>query len=212
MPASVTSATLRPASSSSRTLGIRSRSFASKKERKRARAPMRFMSRPARRVSSAATTSTSDSTRRARSVRSSRLPIGVPTTNRVPRALTTRIIGRPQHGPGTQAWGADYAATVMRTPDDLPGTPAAPGLSAEPHWMDDDDGIEPVVGTRAARHERRPSRARNAVLIILAVTAFAAGLRLYHLSRPHAFVFDEVYYAKDACYDAGFPFLKCGLD
>src|SRR5215831_13052037 len=49
-------------------------------------------------------------------------------------------------------------------------------------------------------------------LILLTVTAFAAGLRLYHLSRPHAFVFDEVYYAKDACYDAGLPFLKCGLD
>src|SRR5690348_13078745 len=100
----------------------------------------------------------------------------------------------------------------MRTPDDHPGTPAASGLSSEPHWMDDDDAGAPVAGTRAARNERRPSSARNAVLIVLAVTAFAGALRLYHLSSPHAFVFDEVYYAKDACYDAGFPFMECGLD
>src|SRR4029079_19594710 len=117
-----------------------------------------------------------------------------------------------RHRPGTVAIDGDYAATVMRTPDDLPGTPAAPGRSPEPHWMDDDDGAAPVVGTRAARNERRPSRARNAWLIILAVTALAAGLRLYHLSSPHEYVFDEVYYAKGACCDAGYLFTTCGLD
>src|SRR5207249_12052909 len=33
----------------------------------------------------------------------------------------------------------------------------------------------------------------------------------YHLSSPDAYVFDEVYYAKDACYDAGFPWKQCKL-
>ncbi|HKN47380.1 MAG TPA: phospholipid carrier-dependent glycosyltransferase, partial [Candidatus Polarisedimenticolia bacterium] len=49
------------------------------------------------------------------------------------------------------------------------------------------------------------------MVIILAVTALAAGLRLWHLSSPHTYVFDEVYYAKDGCYDAGFPYKQCGL-
>jgi dolichyl-phosphate-mannose-protein mannosyltransferase len=50
------------------------------------------------------------------------------------------------------------------------------------------------------------------VLVIVAVTAFAGGLRFYHLSTPHTYVFDEVYYAKDGCYDAGFPYKDCKLD
>jgi dolichyl-phosphate-mannose--protein O-mannosyl transferase len=49
-------------------------------------------------------------------------------------------------------------------------------------------------------------------MVIAAVTLFAGGLRFYHLSSPHAYVFDEVYYAKDGCYDAGFPYKDCKLD
>lgn len=44
------------------------------------------------------------------------------------------------------------------------------------------------------------------------VTALAGGLRFYHLSAPHSYVFDEVYYAKDGCFDAGLPYRKCHLD
>jgi dolichyl-phosphate-mannose-protein mannosyltransferase len=50
------------------------------------------------------------------------------------------------------------------------------------------------------------------LLVIVAVTALAGGLRFYHLSAPHTYVFDEVYYAKDGCLDAGYPFRACGLD
>jgi dolichyl-phosphate-mannose-protein mannosyltransferase len=50
------------------------------------------------------------------------------------------------------------------------------------------------------------------LLVIIAVTALAGGLRFYHLSAPHAYVFDEVYYAKDGCYDAGYPFRSCKLE
>ena len=45
----------------------------------------------------------------------------------------------------------------------------------------------------------------------MAVTALAAGVRFYHLSSPPAYVFDEVYYAKDGCFDAGFSFRDCKL-
>jgi dolichyl-phosphate-mannose-protein mannosyltransferase len=52
----------------------------------------------------------------------------------------------------------------------------------------------------------------SSFLVIAAVTTIGAGLRFYHLSDPQGFVFDEVYYAKDGCFDAGFPFAKCQLD
>ncbi|HEY1332396.1 MAG TPA: phospholipid carrier-dependent glycosyltransferase [Actinomycetota bacterium] len=86
-------------------------------------------------------------------------------------------------------------------PTDLP--PEGSGIAVET-----DQGS--VRGTRAQRFARRPWFTRFWVLII-AVTALAAGLRLWHLSSPHTYVFDEVYYAKDACYDAGIPWQQCQL-
>ena len=38
------------------------------------------------------------------------------------------------------------------------------------------------------------------VVALLAVTVVAAGLRLFRLGRPAQLIFDEVYYAKDACW------------
>jgi dolichyl-phosphate-mannose-protein mannosyltransferase len=67
----------------------------------------------------------------------------------------------------------------------------------------------------ADRVERRRFRRRwfmHPFLVIAAVTAFAGGLRFYHLSAPHTYVFDEVYYAKDGCFDAGIPYKDCKLD
>jgi dolichyl-phosphate-mannose--protein O-mannosyl transferase len=69
-----------------------------------------------------------------------------------------------------------------------------------------------IRGTRALRHQRKPRGRANLLLIILAVTALAAGLRLWHLSSPHEYVFDEVYYAKDGCFDAGYPYKECDLE
>jgi dolichyl-phosphate-mannose-protein mannosyltransferase len=69
--------------------------------------------------------------------------------------------------------------------------------------------------TFGSRVQRRASRVRwyaHPFLVIVAVTAVAGGLRFYHLSSPRAFVFDEVYYAKDGCLDAGFPYRQCQLD
>ncbi|CAN5345821.1 phospholipid carrier-dependent glycosyltransferase [soil metagenome] len=68
-----------------------------------------------------------------------------------------------------------------------------------------------LIPRRAQRHEGPPWYTRAAV-VIGAVTALAAGLRFYHLSQPRDYIFDEVYYAKDGCFDAGIPFRQCDLD
>jgi dolichyl-phosphate-mannose-protein mannosyltransferase len=77
------------------------------------------------------------------------------------------------------------------------------------HWLDEEGA--PAL-SRVDRHKARRRWFDNPVLVIVAVTAIAGGLRFYHLSSPHVYVFDEVYYAKDGCYDAGFPYKDCKLD
>ena len=69
-----------------------------------------------------------------------------------------------------------------------------------------------VRGSRVERfaRSRRPWYAR-AFVVIAAVTALGGGLRFWHLSSPHTYVFDEVYYAKDGCYDAGYAWSACHL-
>ena len=48
-------------------------------------------------------------------------------------------------------------------------------------------------------------------IAVVAVTGAAALIRLFRLSRPFALVFDETYYALDACYYAEGA-APCGLD
>jgi len=40
--------------------------------------------------------------------------------------------------------------------------------------------------------------ARLTILAVIAVLALSAGVRLYHLGQPHDYIFDEIYYGKDA--------------
>jgi dolichyl-phosphate-mannose-protein mannosyltransferase len=70
----------------------------------------------------------------------------------------------------------------------------------------------PALGSRVQRRGDRARWYTRPFVVIAAVTAVAGGLRFYHLSSPRAFVFDEVYYAKDGCLDAGFPYERCQLD
>jgi dolichyl-phosphate-mannose-protein mannosyltransferase len=71
--------------------------------------------------------------------------------------------------------------------------------------------VEPTVhGTRVDRFHSTPWYLR-AWVMLLVVTALAGGLRFWHLSSPHGYIFDEVYYAKDGCLDAGYPFKQCNL-
>jgi dolichyl-phosphate-mannose--protein O-mannosyl transferase len=71
---------------------------------------------------------------------------------------------------------------------------------------------QPIRGERARRHARRRRWRVPPLLAIAVVTALAGGLRFYHLSAPQALVFDEVYYAKDGCLDAGYDFKECKLE
>src|SRR5918996_1764889 len=48
-------------------------------------------------------------------------------------------------------------------------------------------------------------------IAVVAVTGAAALIRLFQLSRPHSLVFDETYYARDACFYAE-EVAPCGLE
>jgi dolichyl-phosphate-mannose-protein mannosyltransferase len=78
--------------------------------------------------------------------------------------------------------------------------------------------IDHVSILRVSSHQRF-ARARRApsywggtvdVLALLSVTVLAAGLRLFRLGRPAQLMFDEVYYAKDACWYVNAAESLCG--
>lgn len=56
------------------------------------------------------------------------------------------------------------------------------------------------------------SSVQKAILVVLAATALAGILRGYRLGRPPEKVFDEVYYASDACWYTGEDYRACGLE
>jgi dolichyl-phosphate-mannose-protein mannosyltransferase len=57
-----------------------------------------------------------------------------------------------------------------------------------------------------------PQRLNKPLVAILAVAAIAGGIRLWHLSQPPDFVFDEIYYPKVACIYAGWSDDVCKVD
>ena len=59
--------------------------------------------------------------------------------------------------------------------------------------------------------ERAVRVLRSPVFVIAAVTLLAGFLRFNHLTEPRSLVFDETYYAKDACIYLGEPAKDCGL-
>ncbi|HYH28266.1 MAG TPA: phospholipid carrier-dependent glycosyltransferase [Actinomycetota bacterium] len=56
------------------------------------------------------------------------------------------------------------------------------------------------------------SNVAKAIVVVAAVTAVAAWLRLDDLGRPGRKVFDEIYYASDGCWYSGIDYQDCGLD
>src|SRR5512141_1069349 len=62
--------------------------------------------------------------------------------------------------------------------------------------------MRPIIGTATGR--------RNAVLLV-AVLVLAAVAPLYQLGSPDRLVFDEVYYAQDACSYLGWDEATCGV-
>src|SRR5262245_19104224 len=93
LPASVTTATFVPSRSRRTSSGTRSRSLPSNSDSNLASMPNAARSRPVLRVSSHATRSTEARVARARSERSPRLPMGVPTRNSVPTPSATPHYG-----------------------------------------------------------------------------------------------------------------------
>src|SRR5439155_19868678 len=72
---------------------------------------------------------------------------------------------------------------------DMASTPPPPSTPGTPLEYEEDD----LTLRLPSRVERRHSRKRwyvHPLLVIGAVTAIAAGLRFYHLSAPHEYVFD----------------------
>ena len=88
--------------------------------------------------------------------------------------------------------------------------PPPPPTSGAPLEYEDDLTVR--LPSRVQRHRVRKRWYAHPILVIGAVTAIAGGLRFYHLSSPHEYVFDEVYYAKDGCVDAGFNYKACKLE
>ena len=88
--------------------------------------------------------------------------------------------------------------------------PPPPPTSGAPLEYEDDLTVR--LPSRVQRHRVRKRWYAHPILVIGAVTAIAGGLRFYHLSFPHEYVFDEVYYAKDGCVDAGFNYKACKLE
>jgi dolichyl-phosphate-mannose--protein O-mannosyl transferase len=52
----------------------------------------------------------------------------------------------------------------------------------------------------------------KAILVVGVITAAAGFLRLDGLGQPSRKVFDEIYYASDGCWSAGYDYRDCGLD
>jgi dolichyl-phosphate-mannose--protein O-mannosyl transferase len=97
--------------------------------------------------------------------------------------------------------------------DDAPESPPDEAPRSAPdydYWAGEPVQTDVVPGRAARSRRQRPAWA-GPVVVILAVTALAGGLRFWNLSFPRTYVFDEVYYAKDACFDAGFPYQECKL-
>ena len=55
-------------------------------------------------------------------------------------------------------------------------------------------------------------RGVHAALAIAAVTALAAGLRVWHVGSPAERIFDEKYYAKAGCIFVGYSQDQCGIE
>src|SRR5581483_7418164 len=208
IPASEITATSSPERRTSRSSSVRLGSLPSNSDTIRARMPKCASSRPARRVSSAATSPTAASVSRARAVMSPRLPIGVPTRNRVP------LTDRSWHEPGLRS---PHLGGGTVTAD---GAERSTGNGAEPAAVAYHRPMQPVsTATEPAAPPPEPRGAlatlrrwvNRPVVAVLAVGVIAGALRFAHLGYPSDRVFDEVYYSKSACIYLGYSNARCDI-
>src|SRR3954469_14737308 len=186
MPASVTTSTRSPLSSDSTSDGVRADSFPSKYDTTRPVnvTPSSATSRRSRLVSSAATTSAEANSCASRCGASATRPMGVAASTSTPGLVTRRSSRTWPDGRG----GVRRVGNVTAVQQPRRTT----GLSTTA-----DDRLVPSARRRLAPMLRNDDRAVGWAATG-GITLLALFLRLWHLGRPHAFLFDETYYAKDA--------------
>lgn len=118
-----------------------------------------------------------------------------------PQDEPTAAVPAPAAAAAPSAVVAPAPATVRPPAMEPPSLPARAEDRPMAAGPQDAEGVPPAGRRWFTR----------AWVVILMVTALGGGLRFWHLSSPHAYVFDEVYYAKDGCYDAGYPWQQCKL-
>ena len=89
-------------------------------------------------------------------------------------------------------------------PEPLPREPPTGGPTGTPEWPEPPPGaprhlIPPPPEDYARKYAARLPWTGLEILVLIGIVAFGAALRFVHLSRPHGYIFDEIYYAKDAC-------------
>ncbi|MFL5798090.1 MAG: phospholipid carrier-dependent glycosyltransferase [Actinomycetota bacterium] len=110
--------------------------------------------------------------------------------------------------PGADPEGVPSAATSQPPPVREPAHPFEPSEE----WMREEDPFRRPEQPRPDPAWQRLTRfLRKPVFVLIAIGIIAAVPRFYHLSQPHDRVFDEVYYTKDGCLYAGYPYKQCGL-
>src|SRR3954451_20434449 len=186
MPASVTTSTRSPLSSDSTSDGVRADSFPWKYDTTRPVnvTPSSATSRRSRLVSSAATTSAEANSCASRGGASATRPMGVAASTSTPGLVTRRSSRTWPDGRG----GVRRVGNVTAVQQPRRTT----GLSTTA-----DDRLVPSARRRLAPMLRNDDRAVGWAATG-GITLLALFLRLWHLGRPHAFLFDETYYAKDA--------------
>ena len=150
--------------------------------------PNRASSVRSRRVSSAAIRSAVVSASISAGLASEESPIGVPASTRTVPASVAHCGSRWHRGSPTTVLHTLSTRECARPAEDV----ASPeGADAPP--------APPPPPTTLERLRVPPLTDRLAGwLVTLAVTAIAFVLRVAHLGRPNALIFDETYYAKDA--------------
>lgn len=73
------------------------------------------------------------------------------------------------------------------------------------------EGTDPPDSLTPAAVSQRYRWSKGQLIALIAITLIAAMIRMVHLSDPHEYVFDEVYYAKDGCYFANHDAKLCGI-
>lgn len=127
-------------------------------------------------------------------------PAGPPGND--PRRREVSDAAQPGHGRHSQASPGAPAETEPpgEAADEAPWEdPHGEPFGDEPPWEELTPAPAAPSDGFAGRFAARHPWSLLEVVVLIAITALGAALRFVRLSHPHGYVFDEIYYAKDAC-------------